>query len=696
VPEEEAEVDIPAEDDEDEDLSYAAMFSAGLDLATAGGGSLWDDALLSSTHVPPPPQFDLASLGALAPAAPLGYSGGYAPPPPPQAVWGAAPAPPRGAAVSAAALEAALFAGSSPAEPVATSAAALEARLLAGAAPARAAAPPQTHLSYAAAATPPGGAPPQPPQMLVRPPGPPHPFGGRGLPRPPLPGAPPGRGWPAAPPPGRGWPPGPGRGPAPGRGFPGVRGGFPGRGGPARPRVRGSAAMSGDEIEAILRIQWRSLHTGPPYVEDFYAQAVAEKATGGANARSFAPAALRELAPSEKGVADLPSFARLDGLGKIPFSNVRRPKPLMDLGLAGEAVKSGEGDAAAPATPAAADAKTAARLDADPRLAARVVVEEAACLLLDVDDIDRVWAAAGGSRPDEGALRQRRAILMEALCRALRLPDAPAADRARDGVFLRLAALHKGRAVLGRGLRLLLAPLAAPGPGAAGIKASRPLKLVWALLRCGDDLFAEKEEVVGEGSNARAAAADAAREAAVTAAAAAAATDAVRRLRSPEEARDAMAALAGGSLAARARSAATPADALLPLLPPGAGSPGFVPRPWLIDVLLALFARAAELGLAPGAPPPPPPGTDPPPPPSDAVRASWGTACSSFLDLLVGHVGTLADVARLARDAGADGVDAITYARAVAPGALVTAALPFAGDVAAGALRKRMAELEAA
>jgi hypothetical protein len=31
--------------------------------------------------------------------------------------------------------------------------------------------------------------------------------------------------------------------------------------------------MGADEIEAILRIQWKSLHSGAPYQEDFYYQA---------------------------------------------------------------------------------------------------------------------------------------------------------------------------------------------------------------------------------------------------------------------------------------------------------------------------------------------------------------------------------------------------------------------------------------
>ena len=299
-------------------------------------------------------------------------------------------------------------------------------------------------------------------------------------------------------------------------------------------RSAASAYMDADEIDTILRIQWRSLTAGgggSNYVEDFYSQAVVEKRGGPSAAFAaarFAPPALRELARDEKtgGVPNAPgragengsggqAYVALEGLGKIPFSNVRRPKPLMDLGFASAAPSS------APSSTLAngGDENASSRpLDKEPALAARLVAEEAACLLLDVDDIDRLWAAAllgggngrnsnsgrsgnGGSsgggtsaRRDEGLLRQRRSLLMEALCRALRLPECPRAPRALDGVFLRIAALRKGRAVVGRGLRLLAAPLARRGPGAAGLKTSRPLKLVWAVLRCSADLF-EADEV---------------------------------------------------------------------------------------------------------------------------------------------------------------------------------------------------------
>ena len=37
-------------------------------------------------------------------------------------------------------------------------------------------------------------------------------------------------------------------------------------------RRQGTKYMDADEIESILRIQWKSLHSGSPYFEDYYYQ----------------------------------------------------------------------------------------------------------------------------------------------------------------------------------------------------------------------------------------------------------------------------------------------------------------------------------------------------------------------------------------------------------------------------------------
>ncbi len=60
------------------------------------------------------------------------------------------------------------------------------------------------------------------------------------------------------------------------------------------------------------------------------------------------------------------------------------------------------------------------RLEDEPLLAARIVVEDCLNLLLDADDIDRLWASANigadpRARDGRPALRQRRTLLLEVL-----------------------------------------------------------------------------------------------------------------------------------------------------------------------------------------------------------------------------------------------------------------------------------------
>ena len=54
-----------------------------------------------------------------------------------------------------------------------------------------------------------------------------------------------------------------------------------------------------------------------------------DKNVGG---RMFAPDALRELAPAERAGAEPQAYVKLEGLGKIAYTNLRRPKPLMEVG----------------------------------------------------------------------------------------------------------------------------------------------------------------------------------------------------------------------------------------------------------------------------------------------------------------------------------------------------------------------------
>lgn len=66
-----------------------------------------------------------------------------------------------------------------------------------------------------------------------------------------------------------------------------------------------SKYMDADEIDSILRIQWRSLHSGPPYVEDYYFQASLEH-----RSKHCADAQRRSLQAVINGKARLGAKAR--------------------------------------------------------------------------------------------------------------------------------------------------------------------------------------------------------------------------------------------------------------------------------------------------------------------------------------------------------------------------------------------------
>ena len=67
------------------------------------------------------------------------------------------------------------------------------------------------------------------------------------------------------------------------------------------------------------------------------------------------------------------------------------------------------------------------RLEDEPLLAARIVVEECLNVLLDVDDIDRLWVNAPGPRNDRTELQKRRSNLLE-------VTDSPSAMSPAEGI----------------------------------------------------------------------------------------------------------------------------------------------------------------------------------------------------------------------------------------------------------------------
>ena len=358
---------------------------------------------------------------------------------------------------------------------------------------------------------------PPPMQGMMPPQGPPPGMGGMHM-FPPLgqdggPSPPPGM---MPPPPGMMPPPGPpgfhhhhggrgrGRGGRGGRGGPGGVGGFnqhytesgkqrriftgPRRDG--RPRFQGEL-MTGEEIEQILRIQWKATHPDQEkaYSRDYYHQAFLSKNNPGRLREPFCPEELRELPSHVKEKRGEVTFVPgLEGLGKVPFSNVRTPKQLLQIPTGPEEENDESGDD---------ENEPRVRLANEPLLAARIMIEDAMYLLLDVDDIDRLllkneFAAddtmnhedendaekenevekASMKQKTKDALTQRKKFLLEGLVSTLRLPESPVlSSDESDVIFQRLVSLPKGRVMLAS----VLKALDPASPSAA--------QLVWAVFR---------------------------------------------------------------------------------------------------------------------------------------------------------------------------------------------------------------------
>lgn len=462
----------------------------------------------------------------------------------------------------------------------------------------------------------------------------------------------------------------------------------------------GSQYMDAEEIDSILRIQWKSLHSGSPYAEDYYYLAYLDKHKRRHN-QAFAPAELRELAPTERTGSDSVSYVKLEGLGKIPFSNIRRPKPLMDVDPAPDPSKAENGEEEEPA-------KRLRPLEQEPLLAARIMIEDCMCLLLDVDDIDRMFMVASGYRDDEMQLRQRRALLMEGFAASLRLPDtsmlnvskAPSTETradTSDGVFLRLMALHKGRVMLARALRLLNpSPEAEARSSGGGPIRSPPLRLAWALLRNVRVLFTPGGLRAAPGAASRAGDDKAAleeQEIAIMTRTAAAGVQVLRYLDSTRAVCDCMAAIMSGDLIPKPKegSAATdgapplltPIERLLPLshprLSPGAQSPE-----WVADLLVAVLQRAGELGLSQMA-------IAAPDGLSGAEGLAWRASFDAFFQVISGHMAALTE---LYRHAMAQGIrEAADYTRGIVPVNVIRATLPHANEAQRNNMQRYLQEL---
>ncbi|XP_057487650.1 protein PAT1 homolog isoform X2 [Actinidia eriantha] len=213
-----------------------------------------------------------------------------------------------------------------------------------------------------------------------------------------------------------------------------------------------SKYMTTDEIEGILRIQLVATHSNDPYVDDYYHQACLAKKYVGAKLRHhFCPTHLRDLPPQTRANNEPHAYLHVDALGRVAFSSIRRPRPLLEVDPPNS-----------PGAGSTGQKVSEKPLEQEPMLAARVTVEDGLCLLLDVDDIDRYIQF--NQLQDGGAqLKRRRLVLLEGLAASLQLLDplsknGHSVDLAPkdDLVFLRLVSLPKGRKLLSKYLQLLV------------------------------------------------------------------------------------------------------------------------------------------------------------------------------------------------------------------------------------------------
>ncbi|KAL1346174.1 hypothetical protein HN51_019897 [Arachis hypogaea] len=216
------------------------------------------------------------------------------------------------------------------------------------------------------------------------------------------------------------------------------------------PRFR-SKHMSTEEIENILRVQLAATHSNDPYVDDYYNQACLAKRSAGAKLRHhFCPNQIRELPLRASTNTEQHAFLQVDALGRVPFSSIRRPRPLLEVDPPNS-------------SPAGGNEQNISEkpLEKEPMLAARVTIEDGLCLLLDVDDIDRFLQF--NQLQDGGIqLKRKRQSLLEGLAASLQLVDPLGKTghtvglAAKDDlVFLRIVSLPKGRKLLAKYLQLL-------------------------------------------------------------------------------------------------------------------------------------------------------------------------------------------------------------------------------------------------
>ena len=205
--------------------------------------------------------------------------------------------------------------------------------------------------------------------------------------------------------------------------------------------------MSTEELENISRIQHAATHINDPYIDDYYHQAcLARRSVDARLKHHFCPTLILDPSSRSRSKDEPHAYLKVDALGRLPFSSIRRPRPLLDV----ESASTTEDNTL-----------VSKSLDQEPMLAARITIEDGLSLLLDIDDIDRLLQF---SQQQDGGLqlRNRRQTLLGQLAESLQLVDPLGANKNRhmsandDLVFLRIVSLPKGRKLLSRYINLMV------------------------------------------------------------------------------------------------------------------------------------------------------------------------------------------------------------------------------------------------
>ncbi|KAL6538205.1 hypothetical protein OROGR_012193 [Orobanche gracilis] len=212
-----------------------------------------------------------------------------------------------------------------------------------------------------------------------------------------------------------------------------------------------SKYMTAEEIDGVLKLQHAATHGNDPYVDDYYHQAsLAKKYAETRTKYRFCPSHPREQSSRSRNSSETQPHLRVDAHGQVCFSSVRRLRPLL------------EADTPSACGDVSSEQKLSQKsLEQEPMLAARVTIEDGLCLLLDVDDIDRILQF---TQPQDGGAqsRRKRHILLEGLAASLQLVDPLGKSNSvrllpkDDIVFSRIVSVSKGRKLISRFLRLLL------------------------------------------------------------------------------------------------------------------------------------------------------------------------------------------------------------------------------------------------